>query len=111
MLHHLIIHVTMLLIVAFFILVVAQKAEGFVSLLGNILGAWVVIAAVLHIVAFFMPGMMDMKAPGMMHGGMMHEHWMHECGGKPDGLAPQPAPAAAPAKPAPMQAAPAPKKP
>jgi len=98
----------MLLIVAFFILFAAQKADGLVSLLGNVLGAWVVIIAVLHIVGFFMPGMMGMKAPGTMHGGMMHEHWMHGWGGRPDGAAPQPAPAAAPA---PTQTPPAPKKP
>lgn len=111
MLHHVIIHVTMLLIVAFFILFAAQKADGFVSLLGNILGVWVVIVAVLHIVGLFMPGMMGMKSPGMMHDGMMHEHWVHGWGGKSDGAAPMPAPAAAPATPAPAQAAPAPKKP
>ena len=108
MLHFLIAHVTVLLIVAFFILFVAQKADGIVALFGNILGAWVVIIAVLHVVGFFVPGMMGMKE---MHGGMMHEHWVHEWGGKPDGAAPAPAPAAAPATPAPMQAAPAPKKP
>ena len=112
MLHHLIAHVTMLLIVAFFIFFVAQKADGFVSLLGNILGGWVVIVAVLHIVACFVPGLADkmgMKGPDGMHGPMMmHEHWMHHWEMQP--AAPQPAPAAAaPAKPAP--AAPAPKKP
>jgi hypothetical protein len=105
-LHHLVLHVTMLLIVAFFIFFLAQKADGFVSLLGNILGAWVVIIVVLHIVAFFVPGMMGMKSTGMMH-----EHWSHGWGGKSDGATVQPAPAAAPATPAPMQAAPAPKKP
>jgi hypothetical protein len=109
-LHFLIAHVTILLVVAFFILFLAQKADGIVSLFGNILGAWVVIIAVLHVVGFFVPGMM-----GTMHGGMMHEHWAHDWGGKSDTAAPQPAPAAAPAKPAPMQAAPAapatPKKP
>lgn len=107
MLHHLIVHVTMLLVVAFFILFVAQKADGLVSLFGNILGAWIVIIAVLHIAACFVPGLADkmgMKGPDGAHGPMMmHEHWMHHWGMQP--AAPQPAPAA-PAKPAP-----APKKP
>lgn len=105
MVHFLIAHVTILLVVAFFILFAASKAEGIVALFGNVLGVWVVIVAILHIVGFFMPGMMGMKGPGMMHDGMMHGHWMHHW----DGDA-QTAPAT-PAQPAPAQAVPAPKKP
>lgn len=103
MLHFLIAHVTVLLIVAFFILFAASKAEGIISLFGNILGVWVIVIAILHVVAHFMPGTFGMK-PGTMHG-----HWMHHWGEQQTA----PAPAAAPAKPAPAPAkpAPAPKKP
>jgi len=102
--HFMIVHVAMLLIVAFFIFFAAQKADGFVSLFGNILGALLVIGAVLHIVALFVPGFLGMK-PGMMHDGMMRDRWMHH-----DNAA-TPAPMAAPAKPAPAPAAPAPSAP
>jgi hypothetical protein len=98
--HMLVMHVTVLLIVAFFILFAASKAEGIVGLLGNILGIWVVLVALLHIVGFFVPGMMGMK-PGMMP----HGHWMHHWGQDST----QPAPAAPAAAPAPT--APPPKKP
>jgi hypothetical protein len=107
MLHFQIMHVAMILIVAFFIFFAAQKADGLVSLFGNLLGALLLVGAVLHIVAMFMPGLMGMK-PGMMHPGMMRDHWMHHMDG---GAAP--APAAVPAKPslAPPAAKPAPAAP
>jgi len=83
MVHALILHVTLLLILAFFILFAASKAEGLVALFGNVLGIWVIAVAVLHIVGYFMPGMMG------MHGeGVMHDQWMHHWGGQP---APAPA--------------------
>ncbi len=102
MFHELIAHVTGLLIIAFFVLFAASKAEGLVSLLGRILAAWLVLVAILHVVWHFAPGVLgDKFGPGMMHGEMMHDHWMH--------WGQQPAPAAAPA---PVQpAAPSPKKP
>ena len=99
MVHILIVHVTLLLIVAFFILFAASRAEGLVALLGNVLGVWVVIVAVLHIVAFFIPGMFGMKGEGMMRDGM-HGHWMHHWG----------EPQAAPAQPAQPVPPPAPRK-
>lgn len=109
MLHFQIMHVAMLLVVAFFIFFAAQKADGFVSLFGNILGALILLGAVFHIVAMFVPGL----GPKMgMHDGMMRGHWMmhHEDAAGGNGtpaMAPaNPAPAAAPAQPAP-----APKKP
>ena len=100
MIHFLVLHVTVLLIVAFFILFAASKADGIVGLFGKVLGVWVVLVALLHVVGFFMPGMMGMK-PGMMPGGMMHGHWMHHMGS--DGAQPAPMTPAMPA--------PAPKKP
>jgi len=96
MIHFLIVHVTLLLILAFFILFAASRANGLVKLLGNVLGVWVVIVAILHIVAFCMPGMMGMKG---IHEGMMHGNWMRHWGSD---AAANPAPAATP---------PAPKKP
>jgi hypothetical protein len=97
--HFLVLHVTVLLIVAFFILFAASKAEGIVALFGRILGAWVVLVAILHVVGFFVPGMMGMKGDGMMH-----DHWMHHWGEQaaPAGAAPAsatPAQPAAPTKP------------
>jgi hypothetical protein len=103
--HFLIAHVTILLIVAFFILFAASKADGLIKLFGTILGAWVVIVALLHVVGYFVPGMMGAKGPGMWHEGMMREHWMHHWGEQ------APAPAAVPVQPAPAPATPAPKAP
>lgn len=105
MVHFMLMHVTVLLIVAFFVLFAASKAEGIVRLFGYLLGAWLMLGAVLHVVGFFMPGTLGMK-PGM-HGGMMHDHWMHHWGQteQPAPAKPAPAPAAAP------PATPAPKKP
>jgi hypothetical protein len=97
--HFLVLHVTLLLIVAFFILFAASRADGLLRLFGNVLGGWVVIIAVLHILAFCMPGMLGMKG---MHEGMMHGQWMHHWGSSDAGPATtpvQPAPATAPATP------------
>jgi len=111
MLHFQIMHVAMILIVAFFIFFAAQKADGLVSLFGNVLGALLLLGAALHIVAMFMPGVLGMK-PDMMHDGMMRGHWMHHMDA-PATATPAPAAAPAPAKPslAPPAATPAPKKP
>jgi hypothetical protein len=103
--HFMIMHVAMLLIVAFFIFFAAQKADGLVSLFGNILGALLVLGALFHIVGLFVPSL-SMKMG--MHDDAMRGHWMHHDDMQP--AAPmQPAAAPAPAKPA-MPAPPAPKK-
>jgi hypothetical protein len=99
--HFMIMHVAMLLIVAFFIFFAAQKADGLVSLFGNILGVLLLIGAVLHIVAMFVPGFLGMK-PGMMHDGM-RGHWMMHQEGGGGGV---PSPTAAPVQPAPATPAP-----
>lgn len=101
--HFLIMGVTFHLVLAFFILFAASKADGLVALLGRVLGLWVILLAVLHIVGFFAPGLVGMKGGDMMHGRWMH-HWGHEMP-----AAAPPAPAAAPQS-APPPAAPAPKK-
>jgi uncharacterized membrane protein required for colicin V production len=97
--HFLVLHVTLLLIVAFFILFAASRADGLLKLFGSVLGVWVVIVAVLHIVAFCMPGMMGMKG---VHDGM-HGQWMHHWGSEAPTAAPAPAVAPAPAMPAPKK--------
>ena len=101
MVHFMLMHVTILLIVAFFVLFAASKAEGIVSLFGYLLGAWLVLGAVLHVVGFFMPGALGMK-PGP-HEGTMREHWMHHWGEQQAAPAPAAAPAAKPATPAPKK--------
>jgi hypothetical protein len=104
--HFMIMHVAMLLIVAFFIFFAAQKADGLVSLFGNILGALLVLGALFHIVGMFVPSL-GMKI-GMHDDGMMRGHWMHHEDAAGGGAVPSPM--AAPAKPA-APAPAAPKKP
>lgn len=105
--HFMILHIATLLIVAFFIFFAAQKADGFVSLFGYVLGALLVLGALFHIAGFFVPGL-AMKM-GMHDDGAMRGHWMHHDDMQP-AMPMQPAVAPAPAKPA--QPAPAaPKKP
>jgi len=45
-----VLHVTLFLVLAFFVLFAAQKAEGLVKLLGNVVGVWLLILAILVIV-------------------------------------------------------------
>lgn len=87
---HMVAHITGLLVLAFFVLFAAGKAEGFVRLLGTILGWWLVILAVLLIVACVTRPMFggkpfDMDIQGM-HG------WIHHDGTQPDQQPAQPAP-------------------
>lgn len=107
--HFMIMHIATLLIVAFFIFFLAQKAEGLVSLFGNVLGALVLLGAVFHIVGMFVPSL-AMKMD--MHDDGMRGHWMHHEDAGGGGGVPSPM-MVAPAKPAaPAPAAPAaPKKP
>ena len=105
--HFMIMHIAMLLIVAFFIFFAAQKADGLVSLFGNVLGALLVLGALFHIVGLFVPGL-GMKM-GMHDDGMMRGHWMHHEDAQP-ATPMQPDAAPAPAKPA-APAPAAPKKP
>ncbi len=46
----LILHVTLLLTISFFVLFAAQRATGLVKLLGNIVGIWLLVLAVLIVV-------------------------------------------------------------
>jgi len=95
---HMIVHAagmaTVLLIVAYFILVAAQRSVGFVSGLGTLLAIWlIVIAGVVFAGAATAP-MFGGKPFGLDMPGP-HERWMH-----PDGDA---QPAAPPGEPAPAQ--------
>ncbi len=104
-----VLHATALGVLAFFILFAASKAEGFVKLLGNILGIWVLLIAVCAVV---------FGVWHAIHGGpdrdvdRMHHSWFmmwHDHGpmGPPPGVPQANAPAAAPAAPAPAAPAPA----
>ena len=63
-------HFLIVAVVAFFVLFAAGKSDGFVKILGNVLGYLLLIAAVLMIVC---------AAFGPMFGGQWHEKmgWMH----------------------------------
>jgi len=88
-------HILIVAIVAFFVLFVAGKADGFVKILGLVLGYLLLIGAVLMIVC---------AAFGPMIGGQWHEKmgWMHpgwaqHMQGPPPATQPAPPPPAQPA--------------
>ncbi len=66
-----VLHVTLLAVVAFFVLYAAQKAQGLVKLLGNVVGVWLLILAVLAIAAAVAAPMFGGRPLGMSHGGHM----------------------------------------
>jgi hypothetical protein len=96
-----VLHATVLGIIAFFVLFAAGKAEGFVALLGRLLGYWVLLLAILSIVGGVYCSVTGKQVgPGWMHG--PGHGWMHQWSPPgPDGAAPPPPPAAAPTTPAP----------
>jgi hypothetical protein len=91
-----ILHTTVLGVIAFFVLFAASRASGLVAMLGNLLGYWILLLAILGLIIGIgsvvtgkpMMGLMGDK-PWMMHGG-----WHHM--GPPQPAA-EPAPSAAPA--------------
>ena len=98
-------HATIALIVAFFVLFVASKAEGLVKLLGTMLGLWILVLTIVMVAGAVTAPMFGGKPFGMdMHA--MHDRWMHRDGGP--GM--MPPPAAAPAQPAMAPATPPPVK-
>ncbi len=93
---------TVLLIVAYFILVAAQRSIGFVSGLGTLLAIWLIVIAGVVVAGAVTAPMFGGKPFGLDMPGP-HERWMH-----PDGqelpapppsapTQPEPAPAPAPA--------------
>ncbi|MGD0144468.1 MAG: hypothetical protein ABSC92_15050 [Rhizomicrobium sp.] len=93
-------HATIALIIAFFILFAASKAEGLVKALGTVLGLWVLALTILMVVGAVTAPMFGGKPFGMdWHG--MHDHWMHHDGDHGGmGMAPPPAAVPAPVQPA-----------
>lgn len=66
-------HALIVAVVAFFVLFAASKAEGFVAILGNVLGYLLLLLAVLLVVCVFVGPMFGWHG---MHPGMM-QPWDH----------------------------------
>lgn len=64
-------HVTLLAVVAFFVLFAAQKAQSLVKLLGNVVGVWLLALAALAIVATATAPMFGGRPFGVPMGGHM----------------------------------------
>ena len=84
-----VLHATAIAVIAFFILFAASRTEGMVRTLGNVLGAWVLILAVLAIAAAVAGPMLGLHMMDRMHPGCM-QPWQHS--GPPVAGAPQNAP-------------------
>lgn len=92
-----VLHTLIVAVLAFFVLFAASRADGFVRLLGNVLG-WILLIAALLGLVFGILHVMTGKGP-MMEGG---HHWMMnwEHGAPPQaGQPPAPGQQAAPAQP------------
>ena len=87
-----VLHATVMLVLAFFVLFAASKADGLVKTLGNLLGGWLVILAVLAIVGAATAPMFGGRPFGMEFMGRMHHGW------GPPPAEQQPAPTPPPAK-------------
>lgn len=95
---HTVLHATVIAVIAFFILFAASKAEGFVGLLGRLLGYWVLLIAIAALAGGIYFGL-NGKPPGeMWHG---HPGWMHHWGPGGPMMQPPPPPGAVPAPAAP----------
>ncbi len=71
-------HVTLLAVVAFFVLYAAQKAQGLVKLLGNVVGVWLLLLVVLAIAAAATAPMFGGRPFGLPVGAPMEFRMMHE---------------------------------
>jgi len=89
-------HVIVLAVVAFFVLFAASKADGFVKILGNVLGYLFLILAVLSIVCAAIAPNFAGHPFGMTFMERMHHGMMGPGSDQPPG--PPPAPAPAPGK-------------
>jgi hypothetical protein len=101
-------HLTVLGVIAFFILFAASKAEGFVALLGRLLGYWILLLALAGLVFGVFHAVTG--KPVMGGGWMMHHRGWHHEGPPGTWDEPVPPPAGAPA-PEKQPAAPEPAKP
>lgn len=95
-------HVTGLLVLAFFVLFAAGKADGFVRLLGAVLGIWLLVLALAVIALCFAGPMLGWKMPGM---DMLswHRGWMHRGPAPQQSMPVQPPTPASPKGPAPAK--------
>jgi hypothetical protein len=88
-----VLHATVLGVIAFFVLFAASRASGLVAMLGNLLGYWILLLAVLG----FVIGIGSAISGKPMMGVMGDKPWMH---GGWHHIGPPPPPAEpAPAKP------------
>lgn len=95
-----VLHTLIVAVIAFFILFAASKADGFVRLLGNVLGWLILVLGVLGF-AFGIVHVVSGKGPDMDHDHWMMMHWGHDRDGPPAPVAEPAAPSApAPAAPA-----------
>ncbi len=69
-------HVTLLAVVGFFVLSAAQKAQGLVKLLGNVVGVWLLALATLAVVAATTAPMFGGRPFGMPMGRHMEFRMM-----------------------------------
>jgi hypothetical protein len=91
-------HATALAVIGFFVLFAASRSTGLLKTIGNMLGAWLFILALLAIVgAAFAPMMVHEPWGGGMMGPYGHA-WMHQ--GPPIAATPSEAASATPAAPA-----------
>jgi hypothetical protein len=90
-----VLHVTLFAVLAFFVLFAAQKAQGLVKLLGNIVGVWLLLLAILVVLACATAPMFGGRPFGMPMGGHMDVRVMHEVRDVED----VPAPTSEPAQP------------
>ncbi len=93
-----VLHATVIGVIAFFVLFAASKAEGFVALLGRLLGYWVLLIAIAALAAGIYFGMTGKGPMEMMHG---HPGWGHHWGPGPMMQPPAPPPSGAPLMPPP----------
>lgn len=71
-------HVTLLAVLAFFVLYAAQKAQGLVRLLGNVVGVWLLLLVVLAIAAAVTAPMFGGRPFGLPADARMEFRMMHE---------------------------------
>ena len=71
-------HATLFAVLAFFVLFAAQKAEGLVKLLGNVVGVWLLVLAIVAVLACATAPMFGGRPFGMPMGRHMEYRMMHE---------------------------------
>ena len=100
--HHFVIiagllHATFAAVIGFFVLFAASRSDGLLKLVGNVLGIWLFVLAVLSVVGGFMGGPVFGGHMGMRMMGGHRPPWMQsgQPAEAPASAAPAPAPASA----------------